>query len=247
MGETSTVKKKGYMQGFKDGIPIGLGYIPVSMACGISAAKAGLSFGMSEIMSLLMYTGSGQAAGLNLFVGGETAIMMYIITLFVMNCRYILFSVSIAQKFDKSMGTLQRIGFGLFNTDEIFGVAMQQKGLLNSSYLFGLATVPYIGFIVGNTLGACFTSLLPASVVSALGIMLCAMFIAIIVPAAKESKPVLFVVLIALVLSFVLECIPFIKANLTSGWTIIICAVVTSLIGAIAFPIEEEAEETVNE
>lgn len=239
MGEVNTTKKKGYMQGFKDGIPIGLGYIPVSMACGIAAAKAGLSFGMSEIMSILMYTGSGQAAALNLFVGGETAIMMYVITLFVMNCRYMLFSMSIAQKFDKSMGTLQRISFGLLNTDEIFGMAMKEKGLLGFPYLLGLGTAPYIGFVLGNTIGACFTNLLPAAITSALGIMLPAMFIAIIVPSAKESKPVLIVVLIALVLSFVLECIPFIKENLTSGWTIIMCAIVTSLIGAIAFPVEE--------
>lgn len=247
MGEVSTDKKKGYMHGFKDGIPIGLGYIPVSMACGIAAAKAGLSFGMSEIMSILMYTGSGQAAALNLFVGGETAIIMYVITLFVMNCRYMLFSMSIAQKFDKSMGTLQRIGFGLLNTDEVFGMAMKEKGLLGFPYLLGLGTAPYIGFVLGNTIGACFTNLLPAAITSALGIMLPAMFISIIVPSAKESKPVLIVVLIALVLSFVLECIPFIKENLTSGWTIIICAIVTSLIGAIAFPVEEMGESTDDE
>lgn len=246
MGEVSSLKKSNYIRGLKNGIPIGLGYIPTSMACGIAATKAGLGFGLSEIMGSLMYTSSGQAAALNLLNGGETSIIMYVITLFVMNCRYILFSMTIAQKFDNSVGTLQRVGFGLFNTDEVFGMAMKEKGQLSASYLFGLATAPYIGFVLGNTLGACFTNLLPASITSALGIMLYAMFIAIIVPPAKESKPVLIVVLIALILSFVLECIPFIKANLTSGWTIIICAVITSLIGAAAFPVEE-AEENADE
>ena len=66
------------------------------------------------------------------------------------------------------------------------------------------------------------------------------MFIAIIVPAAKESKSVRMVVLIALVLSIIMECIPMIKAHLEASWIIIICAILTSLIGAWLFPIKEE-------
>lgn len=231
------------MKGFKDGIPIGLGYIPASIACGFAAVQTGMSAWMAQFMSMAIYTASGQLAALNLFSGGETAAIMYALTLLIMNCRYILFSITIAQKFDKSMGTLQRIGFGLLNTDEIFGVAMQQKGKLGASYLFGLATVPYIGFVIGNAVGCFTTDLLPAAVSAALGIVVYAMFISIIVPPAKKSKPVLVVVLMALGMSVILECIPAIKAHLSAGWTIIICAVVTSLAGAVLFPIEESKEE----
>ncbi len=228
------------MKGFKDGIPIGLGYIPASIACGFAAVQTGISAWMAQFMSMAIYTASGQLAALNLFSGGETAAIMYALTLLIMNCRYILFSITIAQKFDKSMGTLQRIGFGLLNTDEIFGVAMQQEGELGASYLFGLATVPYIGFVVGNAIGCFTTGLLPASVSAALGIVVYAMFISIIVPPAKKSKPVLVVVLMALFMSIILECIPVMKAHLSAGWTIIICAVVTSLAGAVLFPVEVE-------
>ena len=73
------------------------------------------------------------------------------------------------------------------------------------------------------------------------------MFIALIVPNAKESKPILSVVLIALVISALLECIPMIKMYLTSGWIVIICAVVTSLIGAALFPIQTGEEEKQSE
>lgn len=236
-------KSSGYMKGFKDGIPIGLGYIPASIACGFAAVQTGMSAWMAQFMSMAIYTASGQLAALNLFSGGETAAIMYALTLLIMNCRYILFSITIAQKFDKSMGTLQRIGFGLLNTDEIFGVAMQQKGELGASYLFGLATVPYIGFVIGNAVGCFTTGLLPAAVSAALGIVVYAMFISIIVPPAKKSKPVLVVVLMALGMSVILECIPAIKAHLSAGWTIIICAVVTSLAGAVLFPVEESKEE----
>ena len=47
----------------------------------------------------------------------------------------------------------------------------------------------------------------------------------------------------ALALSAVLECIPVIKNAPGSAWIIIICAVATSLIGAVLFPVEDKEEE----
>lgn len=241
MGEIDTkVNSKGYKEGFKEGIPIGLGYVPISMACGIAACKARLGFGLAQLMSMLLYTASGQGAALTLLNNGETAIIMYALTMFVMNFRYVIFSMSITQRFDKSMNTFQRAAFGLLNTDEIFGVAMKEKGDLRAPYLFGLATVPYLGFVLGNMAGCLSAELLPVAVSSALGIMIYAMFMAIIVPPARESRPVLLVVLLALAASFIMEYIPVVKANLKPGVIVIICAVVTASIGALLFPVEEE-------
>ena len=237
---TRVDKPKGFIKGFKDGIPIALGYIPISIACAIVAIKAGLSIGISELLGSVLYTSTGQKAAIDLLKGGETAIIMYMVTLFVINCRYVLFSISIAQRFEKGMKLWQKVLFGLLNTDETFGFAMKEKGSLSPFYLLGLGTSPYIGYFIGTTIGALVTDLLPASISSALGIILFAMFIAIIVPAAKESKSIRFVVFVALVLSVVMECIPVIKAHLDASWIIITCAIVTSLIGAWLFPIKEE-------
>lgn len=235
------------MKGLKDGLPIGLGYLPISLACGILAAKVKIPFKLAELLSMLIYSGSGQAVAQNLYAAAEKSIFMYALTIFIMNCRYILFSIAIAQKFDKSMGTLQRIIFGFFNTDEIYVVAMKQKGELSAPYLFGIATLPYVGFFIGNTAGMLFTSVMPKPVISALGIMLYAMFIALIIPPAKHSKPVAIVTLIAVALSVIMECVPAIKElNLQPGVIIVICAVVTGTIGALVFPVkqdEPEAEE----
>lgn len=232
------------MKGLKDGLPIGVGYLPIALACGIMAAKVGIPFNFAELLSLLIYSGSGQVAAQNLYAGMETSILMYALTIFVMNCRYVLFSISIAQKFDKSMGVLQRIIFGFFNTDEIYVVAMKQQGELSAPYLFGICVCPYLGFLIGNTAGILFTNFLPKAIISALGIMIYAMFIALIIPPAKHSRPVAIVTLIALVMSLLMECIPAVKAHLGPGITIIICAVVTATVGAIAFPVKQEAESS---
>lgn len=236
-------RREEFIRGLKEGIPIGLGYIPISIACGIMAIKVGLSFGIAELLSMLIYSGSGQAAAQTLYAGCETSIFMFALTIFIMNCRYILFSISIAQKFDKDMGPLQRIIFGFFNTDEIYVVAMKQNGKLNFPYLMGLASFPYIGFLIGNTFGLLFTNLMPDAVKSALGIMLYAMFIALVVPPAKHSKPMTIVTAIAIALSIIMECIPAVKACLGSGIIIIICAVVTATIGAFLFPIKNAESE----
>lgn len=245
MSNSST--KGEYLRGLKDGIPIGLGYIPVSIACGVAASKAGISALASELMTFLIYSGSGQATVTNLFEGGEVSILMYIITLFVMNCRYMLFSFSLSQRLSPTIKFHEKMLIGILNTDEVFGVAMREKGYINSKYFLGVATIPYISFILGNLTGSFATNLLPGYISSALGIMLYAMFIALIVPSAKSSKPVLWIVLIALSLSLILECIPAVKMCLSAGWIVIICAVVTSLIGAFLFPVEDSKEETISE
>ncbi len=239
----SAVGRLGFSKGLKDGLPIALGYIPVAFACGVAATNAKISLGLGHLLSMLLYSGSGQAAAQNLYSGGEVAIIMYALTIFVMNCRYFLFSVAIAQKFDDSMGTLQRIIFGFFNTDETYVVAMRQKQNLGSSYLFGLITFPYIGFTLGNSLGMIFTNIMPDSIRSALSIMIFAMFIALIVPPVKRSKPHAIVSCIAIVLSVVMECVPAIRERLQPGIIIIICAVVSAVAGAVLFPVDEDIEE----
>ena len=87
----------------------------------------------------------------------------------------------------------------------------------------------------GTLLGAVATGLLPESVSSALGVAIYGMFIAIIVPPAKKDKAALLTILLAIVLSCLLRAF----TPLSSGWVIIICAVVAASVSALLFPIRE--------
>ena len=62
------------------------------------------------------------------------------------------------------------------------------------------------------------------------------MFIAIIIPDARKSKPVFLVIIIAAAMSCAFYYIPYIK-EIGIGFKIIISTVVASLFGAIFFPI----------
>jgi len=54
--------------------------------------------------------------------------------------------------------------------------------------MLGLITTPIVGWSMGTLIGAVATSLLPEAVSDAMGIALYGMFIAIIVPPAREHK-----------------------------------------------------------
>ena len=233
-----------FNKGLKDGIAIGVSYIPLAAAVSIAAAKQGLGLGIWELMSALLYSGSSQSAILNLIAGGETAILAYILTFSIITCRHILLSLSLSQKMDPKMGTVSRMLFASFNTDEIYAIAMQQPGQLKAPYLFGLIVAPFLGWMLGVNLGFIFTQLLPESIKSAFGITLYAVFLALIVPPMRKSISILIASLCAAGISVLLECIPGVKQILSPGIIMMICTLVTCTIGAIFLPVKDEEEKS---
>ena len=67
------------------------------------------------------------------------------------------------------------------------------------------------------------------------------MFIAIVVPPAKDEKPVLVTVIVALVLSTLFTLVPLLQ-QVSAGISIVICTVAAAAICAALFPIPEEEE-----
>ena len=69
--------------------------------------------------------------------------------------------------------------------------------------------------------------------------MLYGMFIAIVVPPARQEKPVLAAVVLALVLSCLFTWVPGLK-DVSAGISIVICTVVAAALCAWLFPIPDE-------
>ena len=70
---------------------------------------------------------------------------------------------------------------------------MQQPRKLTASYMAGLILTPVVGWTLGTFVGGAATQLMPQKLSSAMGIALYGMFIAIIIPPARErSKCCLF-------------------------------------------------------
>ena len=108
-------------------------------------------------------------------------------------------------------------------------------------FMLGLGTLPILGWTSGTLCGALAGSVLPPSIQAALGVMLYGMFIAIVVPPAKEEKSVLATVILALVCSSCFSWIPLLK-QVSAGIAIVICTVAAAAVCAALFPIPDEQE-----
>lgn len=225
-------------RGIQDGIPIAVGYFSVSFTFGMMAVQSGISPFHAVLISLLNLTSAGQFAGLTVIVTGAS-LMEMALTQLVINIRYALMSVSLSQKLDASVKLRSRFLIAYGNTDEIFAVASSKPGTVGEKYLYGLILLPVLGWVGGTLAGAVASTILPETIISALGVALYGMFIAIVVPPATEHKEIRIVVLIALVLSAAFYYLPVLK-QVSSGFMIIICTVVAAAVGAVLFPIKEE-------
>lgn len=235
-----------FLKGVKDGLPICFGYIPIAFTFGMLAVKSGLPWWIPVIISMTNLTSAGQFAGLSLITTGIFTGTVYVeiaVTTFVINIRYMLMSLAISQRVDPLMNMLERFAVAFGITDEVFAVAAGQSGILKTSYLLGLISMPFVGWTGGTLLGATATGLLPASIQAALGIAIYGMFIAIFVPPAKKARPILITCIIAVVISSIFKWTP-ILSSLSVGWVIIIAAVIGAGFCAIRYPVHEHPADS---
>ncbi len=234
------MRKQEFLEGVRDGLPICLGYFSVSMAFGLTAVLSGVPVWAAVVISLTNLTSAGQFAGMNLLAAHGALVEIGLTTL-IINIRYFLMSISVSQKVEQRMTLKERLAVSFGITDEIFAVSMQRDRELTTPYLAGLILTPVLGWTGGTFVGAVATSFMPAALSNALGIALYGMFIAVIVPPAREHKNVLFAVVLSIAASVACRYLPIIQ-NLSSGWTIIVITIVVCLIAAWLFPVEESEE-----
>ncbi len=229
------MKHNEYTLGVRDGVPVGLGYFSVSFGFGTLAAANGIRILDAGLISASNLTSAGQFAGLTLILA-SAGLWELILTQIIINSRYALMSLALSQRMGSRIGFVPRLLVAFFNTDEIFALAMARKEPLSTPYMLGLGTLPFIGWTGGTLFGAMAGSVLPLSIRTALGVMLYGMFIAIVVPPAKEHRNVLAAVAAALVLSSAVYYLHL----FSSGIAIVVCTVAAAGICAAVFPVEEE-------
>ena len=235
------MKKEKFLKGIKDGIPIGLGYLSVSFAFGIFAVESGLTIWQTLLISMLNVTSAGQLAGVPIIAGGGTLAELAVSQL-VINSRYSLMSVSLSQKLSRKVKLYERFIIAFGNTDEIFAVAICKGQRLTKKYLLSLLALPYIGWVLGTLSGAIAGNILPDILVKALSVSMYAMFIAILVPVIKISKPILACVLSSVSLSCLFKYVPVLN-KVPGGFVIIIIALAVCIPLALLAPIKDDIEE----
>ena len=232
------MKKESFIRGLRRGLPVGIGYFSVSFGFGAMAVSQGLKALDAALISITNLTSAGQFAGLTLIVAAAS-LWEIVLTQIVINSRYALMSLALSQKLGREVTIPGRLAIAFVNTDEIFALAMAESGQLTTPFMMGLGSLPVLGWTLGTLFGALAGSVLPPHIRTALGVMLYGMFIAIVVPPAKQEKPVRITALLAMALSCLFAWAPGLQA-VSPGVAIVVCTVAAAAFCAWQFPVREE-------
>lgn len=233
--------RKVFLNGFRDGIPIGLGYFVVSFSLGIIAKNSGVAFYQGFIASFFNHASAGEYA-LFTAIGSLASYVEVALVTFIANARYLLLSSALSQKFDPKTGLLHRICSGFVITDEIFGISIAQQGLINPFYMYGAFMCATPLWSLGTACGILAGNILPLRIVSALSVALYGMFLAIIIPPAKKNLVIALCVIASFASSWAMGVIPAFK-KISSGNRVIILTVIIATTAAIIKPVKETQED----
>lgn len=228
--------KQALLDGIRDGVPIGLGYFVVSFTLGITAKHAGLNPLQGFFASFFNNASAGEYAGFTVIAADAPYLEIAVITL-VANARYLLMSAVMSQKFSADTPFYHRIFVGFDVTDEIFGITVAREGKLNPFYNYGAFIPALPGWSIGTVLGIIAGNILPPSSVSALSVALYGMFLAIIIPPARQDKVIGVIVAISFASSFLADTF---FSDISAGTRTIILTIFIAGAAAILKPVHDE-------
>jgi len=160
--------------------PVALGYVPVGMAYGVLAGKAGLSAMNILAMSLLVYAGSAQLVAVGLFASGASAASLVATTL-VVNVRHVLFAAALAP-FLSGWRKRGLAAFAMELTDETFALhaARFGRGDRRPGLTLSVNVLAQAAWVLGTALGIALGDLLGDGRALALDFALPGMFLALL-------------------------------------------------------------------
>ena len=211
-------RKDKFIDGCKKGIPITFGYVPMGIGYAAIAIKSGMTPLETISMSFLVYAGAGQIIAASMALSGATA-MAIILTNFVVNLRYFVMSTCVLNQVEESNTPLNILAAHV-TVDESFAMFSLSEDSSIWIYL-GIAITAWLSWCLGAWIGVVILDILPVIVANSFNISLYALFVAILVPAIKESRQIALLVLVTAVLNIVL-------GQFLGNWSLI----VSTLLGA---------------
>lgn len=225
-------------RGMLDGIPIGIGYFAVAFSLGIVARNAGLGPATGFLSSLFTRASAGEY-GIYSIIAAGTTFAEVIAVCCIANLRYLLMGAALSQKFATEMPLWKRIVCSCCITDEIFGISIAYPGKLPLTYPLGATLVAATLWASGTACGIIAGNILPPSIVTALGVALYGMFLAIIIPPCRKDRALTIIILSSFVISTLCSRLP-VCAGMSPGVRIVILTILIAASAAILKPVDDE-------
>ena len=178
---------KAFRKAFKDSLPIMAGYLALGIGYGVLLQSKGFSFWWAILMSVTMFAGSGQYAGVDFMAGGASLLTTAFMTL-IINCRHFFYGVSLLDKYRGTGIVKPYLIFGL--TDETYSITattVLEEGINKKKYYFFLTALNHSYWITGCVLGAVLGMFLPFSS-EGIDFAMTALFIVIMVEQLLTNK-----------------------------------------------------------
>ncbi|CAM2777568.1 MULTISPECIES: AzlC family ABC transporter permease [Salinicoccus] len=219
---TQTALKRSIM----DGLTIGMGYLPVAVAFGITA-KPLLSFFETVLMSFMVYGGASQFLALQMLTSSGAAAI--VIAVFILNSRH--FVMAFKVNYDlKHESFPKRLILSSYVTDESFAVTANndedQHTFMNYFATFFIAYAFWVAF---SAVGYLAGEWMSEGLILASGIALYALFIALLIPAVRVHYKYGIVAVLGMVMHYVMSIIPSVPA----GVAIVAAILLAALMGVI--------------
>jgi 4-azaleucine resistance transporter AzlC len=211
-----------FVSGMKAGISIAIGYLPIAITFGLLGKSTGLTFFETVAMSVFVFAGAAQYIALSMIAVGTTGIEI-VLTTFIVNIRHLLMSMSINEKSSKDP-LLSKLLYSFGITDETFTVAMTQKDQISKGFMFGLITISYGSWVINTGVGFIIGANLPQVLQESMAIALFAMFIGLLVPAARKNAKYLSLAAGAAILNSIFTIF------MSMGWAIVLATILSSII-----------------
>lgn len=197
-----------FLAGFRDVAPMMLGVAPFGMITGVSAVSVGLTPVEAIGMSVLVFAGASQLAGIALLGQGATFAVI-VLTTFMVNLRMAMYSASLTGWLrDVRVGT--RVAMAYLMTDQAYAFSVlrfpREPTMPRRDYYLGVALPLWFLWQGTSAAGAFLGASVPASWQLEFAIPLT--FLALLAPAVR-NRPGLVAAFVGGSLALALQSLPF--------------------------------------
>jgi 4-azaleucine resistance transporter AzlC len=224
--EPANFTRAGVRRGFLVAQPLGPGAALYGVVFGVLASERGLSALQALLMSVFVYSGSGQLAALQGW-SASTAALPLAITILVINARYVLYGAAI-QPWLVQATRPQAYGSLFFLGDGSWALAMKEyhAGYRDAGFVLGSGLACFLPWVGGTLAGHLLAATVPNPAVLGLDFMLVG-YAAAIGIALWRGRSDLWPVAAAALVAFAANALAL------GGWTIVGAGVAAGIVGAL--------------
>ncbi|HEY3426244.1 MAG TPA: AzlC family ABC transporter permease [Negativicutes bacterium] len=220
------MKRKEFLAGVSDTLPIMMGAVPFGLAYGIVAQSVGLTSGETLAMSLLVFAGAAQFVSLPMFAV-EAGWAMISLTALLINLRHLLMGASLAPYMaGLPMPVKALLAFGM--TDETYAVTVSRAQEIgySAAYQLGSNIAAYLTWALATIGGILLGSRISDPLSWGLDFAMPATFLALLIPRLVDK--------VSMLVCFIATSVSVVTAVAIPGkWYIIIACLTAAMAGGL--------------